>query len=98
MESAYICFKNVNTEFYFWQKCWKIACCLHKNKVGEGGIILAYTKLQQCMELCEKLKQELEDAEEIPPEKLSGELREALRELRRSQREKLDEISKKILI
>lgn len=50
------------------------------------------------MELCEKLKQELRDAEEIPSEKLSGELREALREVRRSQREKLDEISKKILI
>ncbi len=54
--------------------------------------------MQECLALCEKLRQELEDASYIPEEKLSGELAEALKEVRKYQKLKLEEITREILM
>ena len=54
--------------------------------------------MQECIRLCEKLKQELEEAGEIPEEKLSGNLAEILKETRKSQKKKVNEILKKLQI
>lgn len=74
----------------------KTVCCLHINGNREGGIALNIKELQQCAEICERLKQALKNADEIPADRLSGGLREALRETRRFQKEKMNEISNKI--
>ena len=54
--------------------------------------------MQECLTLCKKLRQEIEDASYIPEEKLSGELAEALKKIRRYQKEKIEEILKEILM
>lgn len=54
--------------------------------------------MQECLALCEKLKQEIEDASYIPEEKLSGELAEALKKVRNYQKLKLEEILKEIVM
>lgn len=61
---------------------------------GKGGIHLRSSELQECFSLCEKLKQEFENASYIPEEKLSGAFAEALKEVRNYQKSKLEEISK----
>lgn len=55
-------------------------------------------ELMNCISLCERLKQELNNAQDIPPQKLSGELRDALTEVREFQKAELDEIIRKILL
>ncbi len=55
-------------------------------------------ELTNCISLCERLKQELNDAADIPSQKLSGEIRSALTEARDFQQAELDEILRKILI
>lgn len=54
--------------------------------------------MQECLALCEKLKQEIEDASYIPEEKLSGELAEALKRVRNYQKTKMEEILKEIIM
>lgn len=53
--------------------------------------------MQECIRLCEKLKQELEEASCIPGEKLYGTLAEALKEVRKYQKAKTDEISRVLI-
>lgn len=55
-------------------------------------------ELQECIDLCEKLRQEIEDASYIPEEKLSGKLAEALKETREYQKLKLEEITREMLM
>ena len=55
-------------------------------------------ELSNCTELCRRLKQELDDAAEIPPQKLSGGIREALIQVREFQIAEMDEILRKILL
>jgi hypothetical protein len=54
-------------------------------------------ELSNCTELCKRLKQELSDAADIPPQKLSGEIREALIQVREFQIAEMNEILRKIL-
>lgn len=54
-------------------------------------------ELSNCTELCKRLKQELNDAADIPPQKLSGEIREVLIQVREFQIEELNKILRKIL-
>lgn len=69
-----------------------------RNISVEGGIYLRSSELQECFSLCKKLRQELEDASYIPEEKLSGAFAEALKEVRKHQKEILEEILKEIYI
>ncbi len=55
-------------------------------------------ELSNCTELCKRLKQELNDATDIPPQKLSGEIREALIQVREFQIVEMNEIQRKILL
>lgn len=63
--------------------------------IQKGGRQLENSELQECLALCEKLRRELEDASYIPEVKLSGELAEALKEIRNYQKLKLEKIIKK---
>lgn len=54
-------------------------------------------ELSNCTDLCKRLKQELNDAADIPPQKLSGEIRKALTEVRKFQIAEINEILRKIL-
>ena len=54
-------------------------------------------ELQECLSLCEKLNRELKNACFIPEEKLSGEIKEALEETRKFQKDKFEIIYKEIL-
>lgn len=54
-------------------------------------------EIQECLDLCEKLRWELKDASYIPQERLSGELKEALKKIREFQKVRLEEIFKEIL-
>lgn len=55
-------------------------------------------ELLNCTDLCKRLKQELNDAADIPPQKLSGEIKEALVKVREFQIAEINEILKKILL
>lgn len=67
-----------------------------KESVQKGGSQLENLELQECLALCEKLRRELEDASYIPEIKLSGELAEALKEIRNYQKLKLEKIMKEV--
>lgn len=54
-------------------------------------------ELSNCTDLCKRLKQELNDAADIPPQKLSGEIRKALIQVREFQIEEMNEVMRKIL-
>lgn len=54
-------------------------------------------ELSNCTDLCKRLKQELNNAADIPPQKLSGEIREALMKVREFQIAEMNEILRKIL-
>lgn len=55
-------------------------------------------ELSNCTDLCKRLKQELNDAADIPPQKLSGEIREALTEVREFQIAEMNEILRKNIL
>lgn len=65
---------------------------------NEGRSLFKKLEIQECLDLCEKLKWELKDAGCIPQERLSGELEEALKRIREFQKSKLEEIFREILI
>ena len=54
-------------------------------------------ELSNCTDLCKRLKQELNDAADIPPQKLSGEIRDALMKVREFQIAEMNEVRRKIL-
>ncbi len=54
-------------------------------------------ELSNCTDLCKRLKQELNDAADIPPQKLSGEIRDALMKVREFQIAEMNEVMRKIL-
>ena len=54
-------------------------------------------ELSNCTDLCKRLKQELNDAADIPPQKLSGEIRDALMKVREFQIAEINEVMRKIL-
>lgn len=53
--------------------------------------------IRLCMELCERLRMEMERTSKIPVQCLSGKIRTALLEVREFQRQELDEIRKRIM-
>ena len=62
----------------------------------KGGTVKE-NDIRLCMELCERLRLEMERSSEIPVQCLSGKIRDALLEVREFQRRELDEIRKRIM-
>lgn len=59
--------------------------------------MLETLETQECLEACRKLRQELEEASNIPEWKLSGELGEAIKIVRGKQKAMAEDIFQKLL-